>query len=450
MKWWWIVLALAACAGAQSRVPKKKAQAAAPAATAWPIESLTVEGSQHYTADQVLAVAGLKVGQKAGKPEFEEARNRLLACGVFETVGYKFGAAPDGKGYTASFQVTEIEPAYPVHFEDLGRTSAQLETMLHSKDPLFSPNRLPPTQTVLNRYVKWIEDYLDSQGVKKKVIARVTPLGAGGLVVMFRPAGNLPAVAEVSFEGNKVIPQTVLQKVMAGVAVGTPYIEEQFRQLLENSIRPLYEARGHVRVSFPKVRTEPVNDVSGLHVFVTVNEGQSYNLGKVEIAGPTPVSPDELLKAGGIKAGDVANFDRVHDGLNRMVTALRHAGYMQAAVTTTRQIDDAHKTVDVAVHVASGPQFTMGKLDIEGLDLNAEFEMKRIWTMTEGKPFDADYPNFFLNRIREEGLFENLGKTRAETKIDPDTHTVDVTLYFAGAGASKKEKDKAQQPGQPF
>jgi len=38
----------------------------------------------------------------------------------------------------------------------------------------------------------------------------------------------------------------------------------------------------------------------------------------------------------------------------------------------------------VAVHIDAGPRFTMGKLNIVGLDLNGEFEIKRIWTMKEG------------------------------------------------------------------
>ena len=56
------------------RAPAKKA--AEPATSKWPVETLTVEGNHNYTREQVLAVAGLKVGQLAGKPEFEAARER--------------------------------------------------------------------------------------------------------------------------------------------------------------------------------------------------------------------------------------------------------------------------------------------------------------------------------------------------------------------------------------
>src|ERR1051326_4547112 len=80
----------------------------------WPIESLAVEGNQNYSVSQILAVTGLKIGQLAGKDEFEGAQRRLEATGVFETVGYKFGPSSNADGYAATFQVLEVEPVYPV------------------------------------------------------------------------------------------------------------------------------------------------------------------------------------------------------------------------------------------------------------------------------------------------------------------------------------------------
>jgi outer membrane protein insertion porin family len=206
---------------------------------------------------------------------------------------------------------------------------------------------------------------------------------------------------------------------------------------LNTAVRPVYEARGRLRVSFPKVRTEAATDVQGLHVFVTVDEGESYGLGKVAIAGPTPLKPEELLKAGNLQTAEVANFDRVNEGLERMRKALSRAGFMQAKATAERAIDDGKKTVDLAVHIEPGPQFLMGKLNLVGLDLNGEFEIRRIWTMKEGKPFNADYPQVFLNSVREQGLFDNLGNTKPEVRINDQDHTADVTLTFAGEGPKK-------------
>ena len=71
-------------------------------------------------------------------------------------------------------------------------------------------------------------------------------------------------------------------------------------------------------------------------------------------------------------------------------------------------------------------------------DLDSEAEINRIWTMKPGKPFNPDYPDLFLTRVRDEGLFDNLGKTKAESKINEQDHTADVTLTFTGGAPDTK------------
>jgi outer membrane protein assembly factor BamA len=446
MKVWLIFLLLCGTGFAQTppkRVPAKKAAApkkAEAAPSKWPVETLTVQGNRRYSREQVLAVAGLKVGQLAGKAEFDAARDRLTATGVFETVGYKFEPGPNKQGFAASFQVTEVEPAYPVRFAGLGVPEEEIEGMLRAKDNLYSPANLPATKPVMDRYTAWIQEFLASKGVTEKIAGNVTHLAGDQFAIVFRPARNLPVVAQVTFQGNQVIPQGVLREAVHSTAIGSPYTETGFRELLNNAVRPVYEQRGRVRVSFPEVRAEPVSDVEGVHVFVRIDEGQSYQLGKVEIAGPSPVDASALIKAGDFKTGDVANFDRVNEGLEKIRLAVRRAGYLDAKVTSERHIDDAKKAVDVAVHIEPGAQYTMGKLTIVGLDLNGEAEITRIWTLKEGKTLNPEYPDHFLNRIKEEGLFDGLGATKADMKVDAQKHTADVTLTFTG-------EDPAKQPG---
>jgi outer membrane protein insertion porin family len=420
---------------APKRTPAKKAAASKTestpaAATKWPIESIDIAGIHHYTREQVLEVAGLKIGQLAGKPEFEAARDRLVASGAFETVGYKFEPGPNKQGYVATFQVTEVDPAFPVRFEELGVPDADLDAVLRDRDPLYSRTQLPATKPVIERYTAWIQAYLASKGITETISGKVTPVATDAFAIVFRPARNLPAVAQVTFQGDQVIPQNVLREAVHGTAIGMPFTEAGFREMLNNSVRPVYEQRGRVRVAFPEVRAEPVSDVAGVHVFVKVSEGQSYELGKVAIAGPSPIEPSVLIKAGDFKTGDVANFDRVNEGIDRIRKAVRHAGYLDVKVTSERQINDEKKTVDVAVRIDPGTQYHMGKFTIVGLDLNGEAEVNRIWTMKEGKVLNPDYPDYFLNRIKEEALFENLGATKADMKVDAKQHTADVTLTF--------------------
>src|ERR1019366_6974266 len=123
-------------------------------------------------------------------------------------------------------------------------------------------------------------------------------------VIVFRPARNLPAVAQVTFQGNQVLPQGVLREAVHGAAIGSPYTESGFRELLNNAVRPGYDRAGGGRESFSEVRAEPVSAVEAVRVFVKIDEGQSYELGGVAIAGPRPVLARALIKGGDFKTGD--------------------------------------------------------------------------------------------------------------------------------------------------
>ena len=412
-----------------AQTPTPKAAAKKTEATQWPIESLSVEGNRNYAKDQILAVAGLKIGQLAGKSDFEAARDRLVATGMFETVGYRFTPSKDSTGYAASFQVTEVTPLYPVQFEGLSAKAAELSAWLKSKDPLFGP-KLPATAEVLKRYTAFVQDYLDTKNQTDKVVGKLLPTGPDQFAVVFRSARPLATIAQVKFIGNQALPPTLLQNTIAGVAYGFPYTEAGFRTLLDTSIRPLYDARGRVRVAFLKVTTEKAQDVDGLVVTVALDEGPEFKLGEVKFAGNYAAKSNELLKMGKFKTGEVANLDEVAQSLEVIKKRIQRQGYMRAQTAIEKTLHEKTRTVDITIRIDEGPQFNFGKLTVEGLDLHGEAAIKKLWGLKEGKPFDADYPDYFLNRIKEDGFFENLHKTKAIPKVDEVNHLVDVTLQF--------------------
>jgi len=233
----------------------------------------------------------------------------------------------------------------------------------------------------------------------------------------------------VIFTNTGDLPAGLLQTAMYQVAIGVQYSEPKFRELLENQIRPIYEAHGLVRVSFPKVEVAPAKDVDGVTVTTRVEQGPVYNLGAVRYVGGD-FSRKELKDLSKLTPDDPVNFDDVKAAQVRFRESLRRQGYLDASSQVKRDVKDADHTVDLTILIDPGPLYTLGKLNISGLDIVTEPVIRKMWGMAPGRPFNVDYPDHFLARVKDAGVFDDLKSTRAETNINASRHTVDVTLYF--------------------
>jgi outer membrane protein insertion porin family len=402
---------------------------------AFPLETLKITGNQRFPLEKIVAASGLKVGVKVSKADFENARARLMATGAFENVGYAFKPSADNGGFDAVMEVVEVQQVYPFRFEDLPVAENQLRAALRELNPFFG-DEIPVTNQVLDKYLAAIQGQV---GPTVKVAASLNSDLPGPPMILFRPNTPRDLVAEVKFKGNQVLPSDPLIRAIAGVAVGTAFSENTIRVLLDSSVRPLYEARGRVRVAFPKIEPHPSLLSDGVAVLVTVEEGPSYSLGEVHLNGVNPADAAELQKAANLQPKDLANFDEIKAGTDRVLGKLQSTGHLHAAGKVERQIDDQNHLVNVTLALDPGPQFTMGKLEILGLDASSEPEIHKMWELKTGAPFQPEYPDAFLNDIRARQLFNNLGRTRSETNLDEKAHTVDVKLYFASVPRKKTE-----------
>ncbi len=455
-----VFLTLAALASGQT--PKKvvapKAVPDAPATITAPqdfrIESITVEGNRILASPGIAAASGLRLGAKGDTPTFDAARDRLLNSGYFETVAYKYKAAEQGSGYNVTFEVQEMQPLYPLRMEALGVSAAEVTAWLRAKDPLFT-GKIPGTQQVLDRTAREIEQFLESKGKPGKVGGRIVLAGEQKYEAQFLPAAGLPNVALVSFEGNKVKRDTELQNAIAAVAFGQPYTESNFRLLLETQLGPFYEKDGYMRVKFGKLTTSASAQVKGIDVHVVIDEGPQYKMGEVSVRGAMADNSKHLLRVAKVPKMAIANFDELRQAAIRIKDDMRHEGYLDADVTVDRDINDETKTVDAFFIPAPGAQYTFGKLEVMGLGLDGVAAVEKAWVVKPGDPYPAEYPDYFLKQVKEQGWFDNLGETRAEPEINAEKHTVNVTLYFRYNPDMKRKKplqpgELPGGPGQPL
>jgi outer membrane protein assembly factor BamA len=423
------ILALSASSSHAQTHPRPKPPAAppGPAPTAYTVEALKVEGNHTYSAEQIFAAAGLVAGQKAGPAEFDAARDKLLGTGAFDNVSYRFAPSEDAEGYDATFVVAEIGQLYAIRFEELPARDDQLRAWLKQKDPLFG-DKIPATKPVVDRYIAWISEFLAARDYHQPIAGKLSSEGSEDLTLLFRPAKPRDAIAHVQFTNTGDVPVGSLQTAIYQVAIGVQYSEQKFRQLLDNQIRPIYEAHGLLRVSFPHIQTTPAKDVEGISVAVGVEQGPVFQLDRVSFVG-ADYSRSEWNSLAKLKTNQTVNFDEIRAAQDRIRADQRRTGHLDAASQVKRDVNDDDHTVSIEFQIDPGPLYTLGKVDMIGLDIVSEPEIRKMWGLARGKPFNVEYPDHFLSRVKDGGVFDGLKTTRSETKINTD-HTVDVTLYF--------------------
>lgn len=435
---------LAACLGWAQTPERRRVPARGPAsaqtapAQAWPIREIHVTGNKFYSAAQVITTSGLKIGELSTRQNFERARDHVLATGFFESFGWKYQGMEDGKGVAVTLEVTEPESFTEWTLDRLPLDRTAVTERVRRTLPLFGP-RIPPSDTLITRVAVVLQEMLKEKGIKEKVEGRVLLLGRDQVTILFGPGTPPPNVAEVAFVGARVIDARYLVKSLSQVAVGMPFVDTNFHLFLENQIRPMYEAVGHLKVTFPKFTEQPSKTGHGVLVTVTVEEGPVYKLGKVQVTG-APMSDEEVQNLGVFKAGETISYSEIGKGMQRILDSIKETGYMRATYKAQRELDEEKKVANVFIAVDPGPRYRFGRLTIKGLDIESEPVIRKLWTMKPGDPFKASYPDFFLDRVRDRGVFDNLGDTKAEKKIDDEEKLVDVVLTFKGAPPPQEKK----------
>lgn len=396
----------------------------------FPVAVVEVKGLKILKPAQVVAAAGIQPGQQVTPEEMEAGLQKLLNCGYFDRVSYRY--EPRDRGYALEWEVAEATVFYPVVFQELPAQKAA--EILRAADPLFG-EQIAATKPVLMRYEDILNQGLNLTAPDDKVRFQLLPNEAGELVVQVRPRRPLPSVYQVDFRGNKLLRPEELRVAIAVSATGLIYKEKDFRDVLDFKIRPLYEARGHLKVSFPQIEVKPAEGNKGLNVLVTVAEGEEYTLGEVRFAN----NEEDWLRVGQFRQGVTANMSEVEAGRRRLELAVRRNGFLDAKVTASRTVNEERKTVDMDFDFIPGEKYVFQKLEVKGLDIITEPAVRKLWRMQPGSPFNPEYPEAFLGKVREDGVFDNLGDTRSEVDVNRQTRLVAVTLYFKGE-APKPDK----------
>jgi outer membrane protein insertion porin family len=386
----------------------------------WPVATVAVEGNREYSAEAVIAAAGLKRGESAGRAEFDAACNRLMATGLFSTCQYAW--VPAGQAVGVTFRIAELEPRQTIRVDLPAATEDEFWAWAKTNEPLLR-RKLPDSAEAMEFFTRAANRFLAARGGEQVTSRIETDLATRQTVIAFR-AANAPKISAVRFSGNTSVPSDVLVKAMTRPAVGYDYTEFEYRRMLDLNVRPLYEEQGRLAVRF--VKLDAAREGNSVTVTTAIDEGPVYKLrnAAVEVDG-------KPVQAGKFPVGATANWKLIERGVDELLTGLRNEGYLAAAAKTSRTLQEPERTADVNVSITRGPQFTFGKLTIQGLSPVVAERVRKLWSIAEGAPLSERAPVDFIDRVFKSGLLgSEIQRVVPRTEVRPGTTVADVVVEF--------------------
>lgn len=395
------------------------------AAGSFPLRAVNIAGNNHFAAEDIVAVTGLTIGSQVQPSDFQRAMGKLRNSGAFETLEFRYG--PEGDGYQVTFTVQEVPELYPVAFREMGVPDEQLHALLKEKISLYD-KRVPPTGPLVKLIGNVLQRFWVQQGNDSKIVGSLAPTIEDEFEMVFQPPSAIKTIAFVTFENSGDMSALDLQRHFNQSAMGVPFSQPRLLELLHHNVRPLFEEKGRLGVTFCPCTSEPDTETQGILVRVHVEQGPLYVFGDTRFHEGVQFESTELSRRVKFQKGETANMRLVNESLAEMEKLLKAGGYLRAFGRYDREVNDSARTVNIVLDIRPGDLYTFNKLTITGLDIVGEAAVKKRWDMKPGDSFNANYPKVFLSRVQR--MFDNLSKTDSKTKIDEEIKKVDVELIF--------------------
>ncbi|MFZ0284745.1 MAG: POTRA domain-containing protein [Terriglobales bacterium] len=398
--------------------------------------AINVTGSKRYKPEDVAAATGLQIGQTVHEDDFRAAARLLADSGAFSDVAYRFSYSDAGT--KVEFQVKDSPAFVPARFENfVWFSSKDLAQKLHAQVPLFH-GELPVMGGLADQVSLALQALLIEAKVEGSAdYTRVSGDGGTTQAFDFSVSGPDITIRNVQFPGADPSLLTLLQSAAEDLK-GTEYSRTAIRTQAEKNFLRFYLQKGYLKATLGEpeatvVKSDPnvTQEETQVDVAFHPDPGPQYKLAGLTIAGNKVIATNVLRKLIQAQIGQPVNVVGLENDLTEMQHLYGTRGHMAAAIKSHREVDDKTLSVKYAVTIQEGDVYTMGDLDIHGLDSETTARMQTAWVLRSGDTYNSDYPKQFAEK--EDRDLRDWIITIHES-VNPKDRTVDVSLRFDPKG----------------
>ncbi|MBI6630402.1 outer membrane protein assembly factor BamA [Pontibaca salina] len=392
-----------------------------------------VEGNQRVPTGTIANYVGLEAGKPVTAGELNDAYQRILDSGVFETVEI------EPRGGTLHIQVREYPTINRINFEGNRRLKSEnLAKIIESTERrVFSPAQAERDAATL------AEAYSQQGRIAATVRPRIIKRSNNRVDLVFEIAeGATTEVERVSFVGNRAYSDGRLRRVLgtkqAGILrafVSSDTLIEERIEFDKQVLRDFYLSRGYVDFRVNSANVEFTRERDAFYLVMNITEGQQFHFGNITTVSEIPeANAADFQAALKVKPGVVYSPSLVENSIARLERLALRQGidFLRVEPRITR--NERNQTLDVVFALTKGPRVFVERIDIEGNTTTLDRVVRQQFRIVEGDPFNPREIRESAERIRALGYFAG-ADVDARQGSSPQQVVVDVNVEEQPTGS---------------
>ena len=250
-----------------------------------------------------------------------------------------------------------------------------------------------------------------------------------------------PTIAEVNFEGNKLIPKEGLEQGLgnAGLSVGN-VLKQSTLQGVANELQQQYISQGYYNSNIEVDQT--VLDGNRVKLDVRFIEGKPAKVVDINVIGNKHFSDEDIKDVFAVKESSWTRLlsksdryaqEKLAASLDNLKALYQNDGYVRFAVdNAVLNISEDKRSVFIEVSLSEGEQYQFGDVNFLGKPTFDNDELKELVTFAPNEKYSQakldDTTAALKRRYGNEGYY--LAQVRPVPRINDDTKMVDVDYYI--------------------
>jgi outer membrane protein insertion porin family len=408
------------------------------------VTEVRVEGNQRIESETIFSYLMVKPGDRFDRALMDQSLKDLFDTGLFADVTLV------QEGATVIVRVVENPIINRIAFE--GNDKLSDENL--SGEIQLRP-RVVYTRTKVQTDVKRILEIYRAGGrfaatVEPKVIA--LPENRVDLVFEI-DEGEVTAVERINFVGNKVFDDSDLRSVVETeetawwkFLTSSDTYDPDRLNFDKELLRRFYLANGYADFRVVSAVAELVPNREGFFITYTVEEGERYKFGTVDIVSELrDLDPEAVREAVQMQDDDWYNADLVEATVDNLTDEVGNLGYAFVDVRPQVRRERDERKIDITFEISEGPRVFVERINISGNTRTLDKVIRREIELIEGDAFNTARLRRSQQRLRNLGFFETVevnnvpGTAPDKTVVEVEVEEKSTGELSLGAGFSSSE-----------